>query len=118
MQRCGQERVLLMKLCFKSMRIGFLIKKKIEAMIPKKRRTKTQSIDYQLLRCLIWTVPKFFKKNLVSNVNHFMRKLLSKVILDHVKSPNQKTHESESALYWALYWSKITFESSFPQSGI
>ena len=44
-----------------------------------------------------------------------MRKLLSKLILDFGKCPNQKTHESESAVFlvWALPQVQNFFESSF-----
>ena len=38
------------------------------------------------------------------NIQHFIRKMLSKLILDLGKCPNQKTHVSESAgfLVWPL----------------
>ena len=44
-----------------------------------------------------------------------MRKLLSKLILDFGKCPNQKTHESESAgfLVWALPEVQNCFRKQF-----
>ena len=40
-----------------------------------------------------------------------MRKLLSEMILDLVKCPNQKMHESESAVFPPM--SEVIFKSSF-----
>ena len=48
---------------------------------------------------------------------HFIRKLLSKLILDFGKCPNQKMHESESAgfLVWALPMVQNHFSKQFYQ---